>query len=149
MHIVPGDWLKSLFHSLSNMVERFFFLKSLNGSTKKMAPSSHLVQLNYSLANCRMNLTLGCHLWCYKNQIMSFYSLNTIYILNCACLHCMHESCMHAAYMPHACSACMRHASNLAHLHAFSCMHEECMPEECMHASGMKICMHVTQLLNS
>ena len=28
----------------------------------------------------------------------------------------------------------MRHASKLAHLHAFSCMHEECM-----HASGMKI----------
>ena len=36
---------------------------------------------------------------------------------------CMHE-------------ACMRHASKLAHLHAFSCMH----------ASGMKICMHVTSL---
>ena len=35
----------------------------------------------------------------------------------------------------------MRHASKLAHLHAFSCMHEECM-----HASGMKICMHVTIL---
>ena len=50
-------------------------------------------------------------------------------LLNCACLHYMHESC----------SACMRHASKLSHLHAFSCMHEECM-----HASGMKICMHVT-----
>ena len=35
----------------------------------------------------------------------------------------------------------MRHASKLAHLNAFSCMHEECM-----HASGMKICMHVTIL---
>ena len=37
--------------------------------------------------------------------------------------------------------AWMRHASKLAHLHAFSCM---C--EECIHASGMKISMHVTIL---
>ena len=48
---------------------------------------------------------------------------------------------MHAACMPQACSACMRHASKLAHLHAFSCMNEECM-----HASGMKISMHMTIL---
>ena len=46
----------------------------------------------------------------------------------------------------------MRHASKLAHLHAFSFMHEECM-----HASGMKICMQdlhaclnsVTQITDS
>ena len=32
----------------------------------------------------------------------------------------------------------MRHASKLAHLHAFSCMHEECMHASGMHESCMK-----------
>ena len=54
---------------------------------------------------------------------------------------CRHACCMHATCMQCMHEACMRHASKLAHLHAFSCMNEECM-----HASGMKICMHVTIL---
>ena len=39
-----------------------FFPKLLNGSAKKMAPPSHLIQLNYSLGNYQMNLALICHL---------------------------------------------------------------------------------------
>ena len=72
-----------------------------------------------------------------RQQFKLMFEISPAALLNCACLHYMHESCMQACML----RACMRHASKLAHLHAFSCMHEECM-----HASGMKICMHVTIL---
>ena len=37
-------------------------LLHVSGSTKKMAPPSHLTQPNYSLGNCQMDLALVCHL---------------------------------------------------------------------------------------
>ena len=58
----------------------------------------------------------------YQNAEVRF----ELTLLNCACLHYMHESCMQAC-MPRACSACMRHASKLAHLYA-------CLRHEDMHA---------------
>ena len=157
MHIVPGDWLKSLFHSLSNMVERFFFSEVIEWFNKENGTflSLSTTELLFGKLQNEFNPRLPPLMLQKPNYVFLFPKY---YIYFKLCMPALHAWIRHACCMHATCMQCMHEACKQIGTFACISMHawrvHACFRHEDMHAcdtnfeqlimyeNACSICMH-------